>query len=103
MKPGLSPAVTGSQPSRTANRAMSRMPARKAGTAKAAGEAKLALETRADALQTQLPVLDLADVGQIGRHAGNSGEREPCRKIELVTVRVPLVVWGSHVTEGEIR
>jgi hypothetical protein len=43
-----------------------------------------------DAFQQQLPVLDLADVGELGRHAGHAAQRFPVREVLLVTVTAGL-------------
>jgi hypothetical protein len=39
-----------------------------------------------DALEEQLPVLDLTDVGQLSRHPGNSAQREPIFEVLLISV-----------------
>ena len=44
-----------------------------------------------DALQEQLAVLDLGDVGQLGRHPGDSAQGQPILEILLISVDV----WGA--------
>ena len=44
-----------------------------------------------DALQEQLAVLDLGDVGQLGRHPRNSAQGQPILEILLISVDV----WGT--------
>ena len=53
--------------------------------------------TRLDALQAQLPVLDLGDVGELGGQPGDPAQRLAVGQVELlaVTLVVPGLALGQ--------